>query len=364
MGGAGDDRGAFGGDPAVAGSPPPQLAPMLATTPRLPAAFDGYLIEPKWDGVRAIVTVDAGRVTIASRLGNDVTLGYPELAALAKGLGGRSAVLDGEIVAFDDRADRAGRRSFQRLQRRMHVRSPSAQLRREVPVQLLVFDVLWLDGDLLIGCAQGQRRDVLDNLALDGASWHTSPLLPLAPPHELLAACRATGMEGYVAKRVDAPYLPGRRSSAWIKVKCIRRSEFVVGGWSPGQGGRSGSIGSLAVGCWELDTAGTGTRRFHYIGLVGSGLSQDTIRQLTAVFARIPRTESPFAERLIGTLHFVEPLLVAEVAYNEVTDAGTLRQPSLHGFRSDLNPNDVLADEDMQRIFDARPSSFRIRSGY
>jgi len=332
---------------------------MLATTLRLPASFDGYLIEPKWDGVRAVVTVHDGQVAIASRLGNDVTGGYPELAGLAADLDGRSAVLDGEIVAFDERT---GRPSFQRLQRRMHVRSPPAQLRRDVPVQLLLFDVLWLDGDLITGRSQSERRAVLEGLALDGPSWHTSPLLPLAAPDELLAACRAIGMEGYVAKRADAPYLPGRRSSAWVKVKCIKRREFVVGGWVRGQGGRSGSIGSLALGCWGLDP-GTGgsTGRLHFSGLVGSGLSQDFIRQLTEVFERTARAESPFFEGLVGALHYVEPLLVAEVAYNEVTDGGTLRQPSLQGFRTDLNPDEVLADEDMMVVFDSRPTPMRIR---
>ncbi len=337
---------------------PPVLAPMLATT-RLPPTFDGYLIEPKWDGVRAIVTVHDGHITITSRLGNDVTGGYPELADLAGDLDGRSAVLDGEIVAFDART---GRPSFQRLQRRMHVRSPPAQLRREVPVELLIFDVLWLDGESLTERTQVGRRTVLESLALDGPSWHTSPLLPLAPPDDLLAACRQVGMEGYVAKRADASYLPGRRSAAWIKVKCTKRREFVVGGWSPGQGGRSGSIGSLALGCWGLDPAtGGSTGRLHFSGLAGSGLSQDLIRQLAAVFERAARAESPFFERLVGTLHYVEPLLVVEVAYNEVTEGGTLRQPSIQGFRTDLDPNQVLADEDMMATFDSRPTPMRIR---
>jgi len=332
---------------------------MLASSLPPPATFEGWYIEPKWDGVRAVVTVHDGAVTIASRLGNDVTGGYPEFAALAEALGGRSAVLDGEIVAFDDRT---GRPSFQRLQRRMHVRSPGSQLRRDVPVQLLFFDVLWLDGELIAARSQSERRKVLEELGLDGPSWHTSPLIPPAPADELLAACRQVGMEGYVAKRADAPYLPGRRTSAWIKVKCIKRREFVVGGWSEGSGGRSGSIGSMAVGCWGLDP-GTGgsTGRLHYVGLVGSGLSQDMIRQLTEVFARTARYDSPFAEKLIGKLHFVEPLLVAEVAFNEITESGTLRQPSLQGFRTDLNANEVLADADLQVVIDQRPLEVRIR---
>ena len=332
---------------------------MLASATPLPATFEGWLIEPKWDGVRAVVTVHDGTVTITSRLGNDVTGGYPELAPLATALAGRSAVLDGEIVAFDERT---GRPSFQRLQRRMHVRSPAVQLRREVPVQLLFFDVLWLDGELVTDRPQVERRQVLEDLALDGPSWHTSPLIPPAPAADLLAACSQVGMEGYVAKRADATYVPGRRSTAWIKVKCIRRREFVVGGWSAGQGGRSGSIGSLAVGCWGLDPAtGTSTGRLHYVGQVGSGLSEDMIRQLAKVFTRAARDGSPFTEKLIGKLSYVEPLLVAEVAYNEITESATLRQPSLQGFRTDLDPKEVLADPDLQVVIDRRPLQIRIR---
>jgi bifunctional non-homologous end joining protein LigD len=332
---------------------------MLASSLPPPPTFDGWFIEPKWDGVRAVVTVHDGQVTVASRLGNDVTGGYPELAGLAAALGGRAAVLDGEIVAFDERT---GRPSFQRLQRRMHVRSPGAALRREVPVQLLLFDVLWLDGELVAERPQTERRKVLEGLALDGPWWHTSPLVPPASPEDLLAACRQTGMEGYVAKRADAVYLPGRRSSAWIKVKCIKRREFVVGGWSEGHGGRSGSIGSLALGAWGLDRAtGGSTGRLHYVGLAGSGLSQDLIRQLTEVFAKTARDTSPFAEKLVGQLHFVEPLLVAEVAYNEITESGTLRQPSLQGFRTDLRADEVLADDDLQSILDRRDPEVRIR---
>ena len=340
-------------------SEPPELAPMLAASVAPPPTFDGWLIEPKWDGVRAVVTVHDGTVAIASRLGNDVTGGYPELAALAEALGGRAAVLDGEIVAFDERT---GRPSFQRLQRRMHVRQPSARLRRDVPVQLLLFDVLWLDGELVTERRQAERRKLLESLALDGPCWHTSPLIPPASADELLAACRKIAMEGYVAKRADAPYTPGRRSSAWVKVKCVKRREFVVGGWSPGQGGRTGSIGSLALGCWGLDpSTGSSTGRLHYVGLAGSGLSGDLIRQLTEVFSRTRRDDSPFAEKLIGALYFVEPLLVAEVAYSEVTEGGTLRQPSLQGFRTDLDPAEVLADEDLQAIIDRRPPEVRIR---
>ena len=336
---------------------PPVLAPMLAVGADAPRDLSGHLLEPKWDGVRVIVTVHDGAVRLTSRNGRDVTSHYPELAGLAGALGGRSAVLDGEVVTFDD----AGRPSFQQLQRRMHVRAPVADLVAAVPVQAMLFDLLWLDGELLIGLPQRERRRRLEALALDGPSWHTTPLLPPAPIDELLRACDKVGMEGYVVKRADAPYHPGRRSAAWVKLKCVQRRELVVGGWISGHKGRAGSIGSLAVGIHGLDRATGGSDgRLRYVGQVGSGLTQDWIRQLTTVFDRMATDDSPFEERLLN-VHFVQPVLVAEVAYNQITEGGTLRQPSLQGFRTDIDPAQVVADEALQVAFDGRTPGLRIR---
>lgn len=330
---------------------------MLAASGSPPRDLAGHLLEPKWDGVRVIVTVHDGSVRVASRNGRDVTSHYPELAGLSGALGPRSAVLDGEVVTFDER----GRPSFQQLQRRMHVREPSRDLLERVPVDAMLFDVLWLDGEMLTGRPQRERRHVLESLGLDGPCWHTTPILPPAPVDELLRACDDVGMEGYVIKRGDASYLPGRRSSAWVKLKCVQRQEVVVGGWAPGQKGRAGSIGSLALGLHGLDRAtGRSDGRLRYVGQVGSGLTGDWIRQLSAVFERTAIAGTPFLEEVTG-VRYVEPRLVAEVAYNELTEAGTLRQPSLQGFRTDLDPRDVVADETFQAVFDRRPPGLRIR---
>jgi bifunctional non-homologous end joining protein LigD len=330
---------------------------MLAGSSTAPRTLEGWLVEPKWDGVRVMVTVHDGRVRLTSRNGNDVTAAYPELAGLAAALEGRSAVLDGEVVTFDDR----GRPSFQRLQRRMHVRSPAADLVGEVPVEAILFDVLWVEGELLTGRPTTERRRVLEGLGIDTPCWRVTPLMPPAPVDELLRACQQVGLEGYMLKRADAAYLPGRRSTAWVKLKCVQRREMVVGGWLPGQGGRSGSVGSLAVGLYGLDRAtGRSDGRLHFAGAVGSGLTEDWIRQLTSVFDRAARDDNPFAERLIG-VRFVEPVLVAEVGYSHVTEGGTLRHPTLQGFRTDLDPAEVVADEELQAAFDARPPQVRIR---
>jgi len=330
---------------------------MLPSATAPPRELSGYQVEPKWDGVRLVITVHDGAVSLTTRNGREVGSHYPELAGLATALGGRSAVLDGEVVTFDEK----GCTSFQRLQQRMHVARPGPDLRAEVPVLAMLFDVLWLDGELLTGLPLHERRRRLEGLALEGPHWHLTPLLATAPVDELLRACNEVGMEGYVLKRVDAAYFPGRRSASWIKLKCIQRRELVVGGWAQGQGGRTGSIGSLAVGLYGLDrTTGASDGYLHFVGMAGSGLTQDWIRQLTAVAERLGTDESPFVERLVG-VHFVEPLLIAEVAYTMVTDGGTLRHPSLQGFRADLDPAQVVADEELQDAFDRRPPGARIR---
>ena len=337
---------------------PPVIVPMLATGTAAPRDLTGYLLEPKWDGVRLIVTVHDGAVRLVTRNSRDVTSHYPELSGLATALDGRSAVLDGEVVTFDER----GSTSFQKLQQRMHVANPAPDLRSAVPVELMLFDLLWLDGELLTGLPQRERRRRLEELAPEGPHWHLTPLLPLAPVAELLRACDEVGLEGYVIKRADATYLPGRRSSAWAKLKCIQRRELVVGGWIPGQGGRTGTIGSLAVGIHGLDRgrgqSDGGALRF--MGAVGSGLTDDWIRQLTTVAERLGTDDSPFAEQVVG-VHFLAPRLVAEVAYTLITDSGTLRHPTLQGFRTDLDPDGVVADEALQDAFDRRPTTLRIR---
>lgn len=314
---------------------------MLTGATGIPVDTEGWSFEPKWDGVRAMARVWSGQVSLASRLGNDITGGYPELSQLGPALGDRAAVLDGEIVAFDER----GRPSFERLQRRMHVRNPERRLVSEVPVLYAIFDLLWLDGRLLTGEPLGERRGRLERLGLRGTNWQTSPLLPGAPDEELLAACRTVGLEGYVGKLRSSVYTAGKRSKAWTKVKCVRRREFVVGGWSEGSGGRGGQIGSLAIG-WVVDDASTPQDghpfALRYAGQVGSGLNELLLTSLRATFTTTASEDSPFVNTPRGPqLHFVRPTIVVEVKYSEVTAAGVLRQPSVQGLRNDIDPATV-----------------------
>jgi bifunctional non-homologous end joining protein LigD len=319
---------------------------MLAGSTGIPPNPEAYLLEPKLDGVRVIGIVEPGRAVFSNRRGGEITSHYPELAGLADALAPHAVVLDGEVVTFTP----AGHTSFQRLQRRMHVVQPGARLMADVPVSYAVFDVLWLDGELLCELPQTERRKRLDDLGIKGPHWQTAPVLD-ATPDELMEACRQLGLEGFMAKRRDAVYQPGRRTPAWSKIKCGRRREFVVGGWSTGQGSRQESIGSLALGCY--DTADEDTQRLFYVGQAGSGLSEDMIRQLQKLFAQIAVPESPFVNRPPAPLklQYVQPLLVVEIAYSEVTEGGTLRQPSIKGIRTDVVATEVTWDEEIAACF-------------
>ncbi|GAC1318626.1 MAG: ATP-dependent DNA ligase [Acidimicrobiales bacterium] len=314
---------------------PPALRPMLAVASGVPADRSGWVAEPKWDGVRAIVTISTGTVRVASRNGNDVTAAYPELTRVPEALTERSMVLDGEIVALGP----SGAPDFGRLQRRMHVRRPAAALVHDVPVNLVIFDALWVDGVHLVDRPYRERRAVLVGLGVDEAPWLTSPVLDL-PPEDLLATCRELGLEGYVLKREDAPYVPGRRSAAWVKVKCVRRREFVVGGWMPG---KAGQLGSLALGV-HAHPGGP----LEFVGLAGSGLSGADIAAFRNALEHLERAASPFAGVAPAGVRFLEPVLVAEVGFSEVTHAGTLRHPVLVGFRTDVDPLDVVRDDELR----------------
>ncbi|MFP5319220.1 MAG: non-homologous end-joining DNA ligase [Acidimicrobiia bacterium] len=320
---------------------------MLAGGNGVPPNPSGYQFELKLDGQRIIALVGSDGVVLTNRRGGEITSHYPELAGLAEALAPHSAVLDGEVVTFNDK----GLTSFQRLQRRMHVAQPSQRLVAETPVVFVAFDLLWLDGELLVDRPQRERRRALEDLGIKGPHWQTAPVLD-ATPDELLEACREAGLEGFMAKKDDAPYLPGRRSSAWWKVKCGRRREFVVGGWSTGSGSRQESIGSLALGCY--DTADEEKQRLFYVGQAGSGLNEEMIRQLQKLFAQIGVPESPFVNRPPLKLHFVRPMLVVEIAYTEVTEGGTLRQPSIKGLRTDVVASEVIWDEEIAGCFGAQ----------
>lgn len=322
----------------VDAEPMPDLVkPMLATTGDLPAAReeDRWAFEMKWDGVRAVVYVDRGTVRVMTRNDREVVATYPELRGLAEALGSRRAVLDGEIVAFDEN----GRPSFGTLQQRMHVQRPSASLRDQVPVTFLAFDVMYLDGESLLKRTYDERRAALESLGLDGPRWVTPP----AFEGDGAAASKASedqGLEGVLAKRRDSTYEPGRRSRSWVKVKHFLAQEVVIGGWKPGEGRRKGGIGSLLLGVHDPESG-----ELRYAGHVGTGFTVRMLDDLEARLRPLTRKTPPFTDEVpraqARDARWVTPRLVGEVAFSEWTKDGRLRHPSWRGLRPDKSAAEV-----------------------
>ncbi|HVC69565.1 MAG TPA: non-homologous end-joining DNA ligase [Acidimicrobiales bacterium] len=318
-------------------SPPVELAPMLAALGVLPKDDSAWAFEFKWDGIRAVVHVDGGRIRIVSRNGNDLSTSFPELRAIGERLAAHQAVLDGEIVAFD----KDGRPRFQKLQPRIHATNPAKakQLALDQPAVYVIFDLLYLDGELLLTRPYAERRHRLESLGLEreGASWAVSPRFE-GPGADVLQASRDQGLEGIVAKRLDSPYLPGKRTSSWTKVKNIRTQEVVVGGWTPGQGSRRGRFGSLLLGIPSASG-------LVYVGQVGTGFSDAILDDLGSRLGSLRSMTKPFANdvptRYAKVAVWTEPVLVGEVTFSEWTSDGRLRHPSWRGLRDDKGPGEV-----------------------
>jgi bifunctional non-homologous end joining protein LigD len=255
---------------------------MLATLTK--SSFDdpAWGFEPKWDGVRALAVCDTS-TRLFSRNGKDMTEGYPELAGLHDRLVALDAVLDGEIVAFQD-----GKPSFQLLQQRMHVREPRRveALAKRIPVVFMAFDLIYLDGKSLTAEPLRERRAALEEILVPDEHVQLSPLVEGAGV-ALYRAAEEQGLEGIVAKRLDSRYEPGARSRSWLKVKLTYDADVVIVGWTEGEGRRAGSIGSLVMAVYDSD----GLR---YVGNVGTGFDRAGLDDAQG------RHEQPFGQERHG----------------------------------------------------------------
>jgi bifunctional non-homologous end joining protein LigD len=312
---------------------------MLARPGGLPPDDGTWALEMKWDGVRTLAYCEDGKVGLFSRTGQDVTVTYPELDGLGEAVGGRQALLDGEVVLLSG----SGWPDFEALAQRIHVSQASAArlLAARTPVTYLAFDLLRLDGRSLLGEPYRQRRALLEGLTLHGARWQTPPSFTGVAGEDLRAVSRRHGLEGLVAKRLESRYEPGRRSGNWIKIKNVHRQEAVVGGWRPGQGRRTGVIGSLLIGVH-------GPAGLEYTGHVGTGFTDQMLEMLTGLLAPLRRGTSPFGT-VVPPEHarnavWVQPLLVVEVAFSGWTRENRMRAASYQGLRTDKPPTEVVRE--------------------
>ncbi|MFF4897734.1 ATP-dependent DNA ligase [Streptomyces sp. NPDC001068] len=313
---------------------------MLATPGGLPPAAQDtqWAYETKQDGQRAVVYLPGdGGLLVRARSGEDITAAYPELSPLGAALGRTPAILDGEVLALDE----SGRADFQSLQSRMglaHAPARAARMAARVPVHLVLFDVLHLEGHPLVRLPYAQRRSRLESLGLDGPHWSTPGAL-VGHGAQALRATREYGLEGLVCKRLDSVYEPGVRSRAWIKIRNLRAEDVIVGGWLPGRGRLTGLPGAVLVG--QRSAGGT----LRYVGGVGTGWSEAERTELAALLRVAATDVCPFepAPPVQGA-HWVLPRLVGEVAYSTRTRSGLLRQPSWLRLRPDLTPPESAAD--------------------
>lgn len=278
----------------------------------------------------------------ACPVGEEITAAYPELRPLGGVLGSTAAVLDGEVLALDEQ----GRADFQLLQSRMglaHAPGRAARRAAQVPVHLVLFDVMHLGRRSLLPLPYVQRRARLEALGLTGPHWST-PAALVGHGEQALRATREHGLEGLVCKRLDSVYEPGVRSRAWVKIRNMRSEDVIVGGWLPGKGRLTGLPGAVLVG---QRAAG----RLRYVGSVGTGWSEPERTELAALLATAATHVCPFdpAPPVHGA-RWVLPRLVGEVRYSTRTRAGLLRQPSWLRLRPDLAPEESAAD-----LPDARP---------
>jgi len=296
---------------------------------RLPKGPE-WLVEIKWDGVRVLVLRIGGAVELWSRNGLPVARQYPEIATAIASLPGGDLALDAEVVALDPH----GRSSFQRLQRRMHVTGDLRRLVRDVPVTAYVYDCLASSGRDVRHLPLVERKTLVRELiAGDDVLRYCDHVEAEDGPALLEAVCEA-GLEGVVAKRADAPYVGGRRRE-WQKIKCHRRQEFVIGGWTDPQGTR-GHLGALHLGVYDGD-------ELVYVGRAGSGLGDAALRDLWARLQALATERAPFTRNTPRGRghHWVRPELVCEVRFTDWTDDGSIRHPVFLALRSDKPAREV-----------------------
>lgn len=302
--------------------PPADVTAMAASSTDRRVFGDDWVFERKLDGYRCLAWVDDDGVRLRSRNGLSFDATYPEVARALAARARGSLLVDGEVVAMVD-----GQTSFERLQQKAS--DPS------VPVQYVVFDLLWFDGNDIRPLPLEARQQALAEVLEPGGPIVLSEALP-GDGEALLAAACGLGWEGLIAKRRASTYQP-RRSKDWLKLKCVHQQEVVVGGFTEPKGSRTG-LGALLVGVYDGD-------ELRYAGKVGTGFDHATLHALYQELVATEQPTSPFAGVVREkAVHWVDPAMVVEVGFGEWTSAGHLRHPRYLGRRPDKDPRDVIRE--------------------
>ena len=317
---------------------PRRFQPMLAEGGWKAFDDEHWWFEPKLDGIRCLAEMTTGETKLITRSGRDVTSQYPDIHMIHELVDQVNAVLDGEIVAFDAE----GKNSFEALQQRMNLANEREikRMAKEIPVALVVFDVLWLDGHETTGLTLEERRELLELIVEEDHRLQVMTHVE-GEGKAFTATAKKLGLEGVVAKRKGSKYVPGRRSDTWRKIKLTNTQDCVILGWTPGQGGRSGSFGALLVGA--LDDG-----MWKWIGQVGSGFTDRTLAivqaQLDPLIRDTPAIDDPDLAVVKGAT-YVEPQVVCEVEYLEITKSTKkMRAPVFKGLRPDKTPDECVLE--------------------
>jgi bifunctional non-homologous end joining protein LigD len=318
---------------------PHDIKPMLSTVVDAPFDDDAWLFEVKWDGYRAIASIDAqGGVTLTSRNGLALLPRFPELGAIGAAFRSLPVVVDGEICAIDG----AGKSSFQALQSqqesqarsRRSSRAPAADLPAGTTLTYVAFDLLYADGRDMRALPLDERKAKLEALVVPGNGVLYSQHI-IGRGRDFFALAKKTGLEGIIGKRRDSPYR-ATRSREWVKIKAKNEEEFVIGGWTEPKGSRA-QFGALLLGVYDGDA-------LVFTGQVGTGFDGKRLEEIGAQLRKRAVKTSPFSAlpRMNPPAHFVRPDLVAQIAFAERTRDGLLRQPVFLGLRDDKDPKSVV----------------------
>ena len=313
---------------------------MKAKLVEKPPATGDWIYELKFDGIRLIAVRADKKVSLLSRNQNDLSARFPEIVEAIKNLAARECVIDGEVVALDDE----GRSSFQLLQAR-------EMEGRKSPIYFYAFDLLQLDGKSLVSLPLEARKNVLERLCAGARESIRYSEAIGSDANPLLEEVNRRGLEGIIGKQRNSIYEPGRRSGAWIKLKCVNEQEFVIGGYTPPQGARK-HFGAILVGYYDKS-------KLVFAGKVGTGFTASSLATLHKKFQAEERPYCPFVDlpskqngewvqgitpSIMKKTHWINPKYVAEIKFAEWTRDGKLRAPVFLGLREDKRAADVVRE--------------------
>ena len=305
---------------------PATIKPMLATLVDEPFSDPDWVFETKWDGFRSVCFLHDGRVRLVSRNQIEMTPQYPELENLAKQFKAKQAIIDGEIVALDEK----GMPRFQLLQPRVGRKSGLSALLGKGQIVYYVFDLIYCDGYDLTSCTLLERKAMLEKI-LRPATFVKYAEHIEAEGDLFFKEIEKFRLEGMIAKRAESPYVQ-KRSSDWLKVKTVQRSEVVIGGYTQPRGSRS-HFGALVVGLYR-------GKELHYVAHTGGGFNQQTLATVHKLLQPLKTNTSPFVvkPKTNEPVQWIKPKLVAEVKFSEWTADARMRHPVFLGLREDKKP--------------------------